>query len=401
MKKSTLLAYLFYSLVNYLAFFVVIPLFTPEILDPSSPYRDPLNLIVDPTTLLGVVLGIYGLGLFSGSLVLGRWSDRFGKKWALKITMILFILGNLGVGYFFSIENVWMLVFFRFVTGLGSSGAQLLYNAIDDLESDQKKKVRAIGYLVGVSLFATVAGPVFGPFFVGNQGFFLGTPFYLLALMGGASLLFLEKTWPKKSEEAKALDDNLITILSNPKILFLAATFFLMILNIESLFIAIPILMVMAFQVTHSWIALFFAYGGLVAVLTGSLIIPWVGRFFSLRLAYFFSFIGLIFATLAFLLASTPEEVFVPFTLFAIFGSIALFNGNELALALVEKKNSGAVRGVLGSLIAIAIFASSLLMGYSASINLLLPILAMALMAVLGTFLTLAGFHLFKATKGN
>jgi len=80
MKKSTLLAYLFYSLVNYLAFFVVIPLFTPEILDPSSPYRDPLNLIVDPTTLLGVVLGIYGLGLFSGSLVLGRWSDRFGKN---------------------------------------------------------------------------------------------------------------------------------------------------------------------------------------------------------------------------------------------------------------------------------------------------------------------------------
>jgi predicted MFS family arabinose efflux permease len=401
MKKSTLLACLFYSLVDYLAFFVVTSLFTPEILDPNSPYRDPLNFIVDPTTLLGVVLGIYGLGLFSGSLTLGRWSDLFGRKWALKLSMIVFILGNLGVGYFFSLKNVWMLVFFRFVTGLGSSGAQLLYNAIDDLESDQKRKGRAMGYLVAVSSFATVVGPVFGSFFVGDQGFFLGLPFYLLAFLGGASLLFLEKTWPKKSIEAKAHVDNLRTILSNPKILFLAATFFLMILNIESLFVAIPILMVMAFQVTSSWIALFFAYGGLVAVLTGAFIIPWVGRFFSLRLAYFFSFIGLTVANLAFLLASTPEEVFVPFTLFAIFGLIAWSKGNELALAVVEKNNSGAVMGVLGSLIAIAVFASSVLMGYTASINLLLPILAMALMAVLGSFLTLAGFHLFKTTKGN
>jgi MFS family permease len=177
MKKSTLLACLFYSLVDYLAFFVVTSLFTPEILDPNSPYRDPLNFIVDPTTLLGVVLGIYGLGLFSGSLTLGRWSDLFGRKWALKLSMIVFILGNLGVGYFFSLKNVWMLVFFRFVTGLGSSGAQLLYNAIDDLESDQKSKGRAMGYLVAVSSFATVVGPVFGSFFVGDQGFFLGCLF--------------------------------------------------------------------------------------------------------------------------------------------------------------------------------------------------------------------------------
>lgn len=121
MKKSTLLACLFYSLVDYLAFFVVTSLFTPEILDPNSPYRDPLNFIVDPTTLLGVVLGIYGLGLFSGSLTLGRWSDRFGRKWALNLSMIVFILGNLGVGYFFSLKNVWMLVFFRIVQKLGSA----------------------------------------------------------------------------------------------------------------------------------------------------------------------------------------------------------------------------------------------------------------------------------------
>ena len=140
MKKSTLFACLFYSLVDYLAFLVVTALFTPLVLMPKSAFKDPLGWIETPELLLGFILGSYGLGLLIGSPLFGRLSDSIGRKSVLHLSMVAFVVGNLGVGYFAAFSSAWLVILFRFLTGFGSSGAQLLFNVIDDLEEDEQKR---------------------------------------------------------------------------------------------------------------------------------------------------------------------------------------------------------------------------------------------------------------------
>ncbi|NDD59158.1 MAG: MFS transporter [Chlamydiae bacterium] len=383
MKKSILLASLFYSFVEYLSFFIVTSLFTPLILAQNSLYKDPFNLIKEPELLLGVILGVYGLGIFLGAPLLGKWSDHKNRKQALQISMALNILGNIGVGIFFASANVWMMIFFRFITGLGSSGAQLLYNVVQDMESEEKKRGKAMGYLVAVSSFATVLGPAFGTLFAGDSGIMLGIPFFVLGFFGMCSMLFTHLSFGQNATAHKGKHQSFLEIFTKPEVLIVGISYFLFLLIAESLFVAIPIVMVLGFDVSSDWIALFFAYGGLVSVFTGTFILPCISRFFSVRLAYLTSLLGLTLSLFSFFLSSTPEELFVPFTFFALFATLAWSKGNELILAVAEKKNTGIIMGVFGSLIALAVLLASLFMGYFATLSSLLPLLVLCIMGLI------------------
>jgi predicted MFS family arabinose efflux permease len=396
MKKSTLFACLFYSLVDYLAFLVVTALFTPLVLMPKSPFQDPLGLIETPELLLGCILGSYGLGLLIGSPLFGRLSDSIGRKPVLQLSMVAFVIGNLGVGYFSAFSSAWMVILFRFLTGFGSSGAQLLFNVIDDLEEDEQKKGRAMGFLVAVSAFSTIVGPAFGAYFAGDQGYELGMPFFILAFMGLIAMLMIQFSYPKNGVKKRASAPGFFQLLNKPSILILCLAFFFMILNIESLFVAIPILMVSAFGVDSFWIALFFAFGGIVATLTGIFIIPWVTRFFRPRLAFLVSLFGLLLSNFFFLLTSTPQEVYIPFTFFAITAIIAWAKGNELAVLIPQKKDTGSVMGIFGSLIALALLVSSLLIGYTATIDPLLPLIVLDITALVAFLATFVGYPLLQ-----
>lgn len=53
-----------------------------------------------------------GLGL--GNLFVGPISDSIGRKKPLVISMIIFALASLGIVF---VENIWIMVFLRFVQG--------------------------------------------------------------------------------------------------------------------------------------------------------------------------------------------------------------------------------------------------------------------------------------------
>ncbi len=274
MKKSILLASLFYSFVEYISFFVVNSLFTPQLLAQNSVYRDPFNLIKEPELLLGVILGVYGLGILLGSPLLRKWSNHSNHKHALQISMAMNILGNLGVGIFFALANVWMMILFRFITGLGSSGAQLLYSVVQDLESDEKKRRKARSYLVAVTIFGTVLGPALGTLFAGDSGFKLGFPFFVLGFLGILSMLFIHLSFGKNATAHNVKQQSFLQVFSKPEIFIVASSLFLFLLITQSLLVAIAILMVLGFDVSSDWIALFFAYGGVVFVFTRTFVVP-------------------------------------------------------------------------------------------------------------------------------
>ena len=62
-----------------------------------------------------------GLGL--GNLFVGPISDSIGRKKPLVISMIIFALASLGIVF---VENIWIMVFLRFVQGF-TGGLEQLY----------------------------------------------------------------------------------------------------------------------------------------------------------------------------------------------------------------------------------------------------------------------------------
>ncbi len=116
-------------------------------------------------------------------------------------------------------------------------------------------------------------------------------------------------------------------------------------------------------------------------------------RFFSQRVAYLTSLLGLTLSLFSFFLSSTPEEIFVPFTFFALFATLAWSKGNELILAVVEKKNTGFIMGVFASLIALALLLASLLMGYLATLSSLLPLLVLCIMGLINVVVALFSYQ--------
>lgn len=395
MKKSILLASLFYSFVESISFFIGIALYTPLFLAKDSVYKDPINWLRQPEFLLGVILGAYGLGLFLGSVFLLKLSDQRTKKQPLQIVMLIYILGNLGLGFFFPLANVWMMILFSFITGLGSSGTQLIYRVVQNSETDKKKREKALKNLVGISLFAMVIGPAFGSVFVANSGIQLGVPFFVLSILGGVSMVFTHFSFGRNTSIDRAVQQETFSIFAMREIFVLGTSFFLNILIVDALLVAVPTLVVLGFNVSKDWIALFFVYGGLVAIFSKVFIARFVSQFFSLRGIYLASLFGLATSCFSFLLCSTPEEFYVPFTFFGIFATLVLSKGNEFILAITQMKSFGIVTGLFESTFAMAYLFATLLIGYFAAIDSLIPLVGLFALGVLNFFLALHGARKF------
>ena len=82
--------------LGYLGFSLALPLFPPLFLDPKHAF-----LPVETTTtmrriLLGILFAMYPLGQFVGAPLLGKFSDKYGRKPVLLISLILVIPAFIG-----------------------------------------------------------------------------------------------------------------------------------------------------------------------------------------------------------------------------------------------------------------------------------------------------------------
>ena len=141
------------------------------------------------TVQLGLTFGMIGLGV--GEMILGPFSDRWGRKPILIIALIVFAIGALCSVWSKSIHE---FIWWRLVQGLGASGGYFLARTIpaDMYQGQALAKVMA---LVGaINGFAPASAPVIGGFVshaVGWKGIFwilFGFSILLLLL----SLIFKE-----------------------------------------------------------------------------------------------------------------------------------------------------------------------------------------------------------------
>ncbi len=134
-----------------------------------------------------LVLTIYLFAIMIAQIVLGNWADRYGRRPVMIGSLLVFATGGFICALAPSME---ILLFGRFVQGLGSSVCMILPRTIVRDVYERDKAASFIGYMTTAMMVAPLFGPAFGGWLTD-----VSTWRILYALLGVLGLLFSFLSW--------------------------------------------------------------------------------------------------------------------------------------------------------------------------------------------------------------
>lgn len=132
--------------------------------------------------VIGVVLSAYSVAQLLGAPLLGRWSDRVGRKPVLVLALVGSAVGHIVTGLS---GTVWLIILARFLDGLSGGSLSVAQAAVSDLAPPEERP-RLFGLLGAGIAVGFVAGPA-----LGSLAALGGTklPFFVAAALCGANAL--------------------------------------------------------------------------------------------------------------------------------------------------------------------------------------------------------------------
>lgn len=197
------------SFTNSLSFTILIPILYL--------YGKQFNLTDFQTSLL---FSIYSVAQFFATPVIGKLSDRIGRKPLLIISLAGTVIANFMAG---TASTAGILFFARFLDGITGGNASVAQAVVSDIVPPQDR-AKAFGIYSAISFgLAFILGPVIS---LVAQSFSLGAGFLVASACALVSLLitvfFLPETLPTKAAKATNVFDiglgNLVKGLMIPKV---------------------------------------------------------------------------------------------------------------------------------------------------------------------------------------
>jgi MFS transporter, DHA1 family, tetracycline resistance protein len=260
---------------------------------------------------IGLLGAAYPAFQFIGAPLLGRLSDRFGRKPILIISQIGTLIGFLVLGL---AHSLWALFLARIIDGLSGANIATAQAVITD-STNEKTRTQGLG-LVGAAFgLGFVVGPVIGflSLSVSNNNFhvpaFVAAGFSLLSILF-TSILLKETLAPDKVAHPERKREfnlrNFFTAMGTPFIGFLLVLMFVQQLVFGGFQQLLSLFALSRLGLTASSISILFVYAGVVIVaVQGYFIGKWSRKFGERRLVH----IGLAAMTGGMLLiALTPHQ---------------------------------------------------------------------------------------------
>src|SRR5882724_11300039 len=362
MKRSPLVVIFTTVFIDLVGFGIVIPVLPF--------YAEGSRFNATPRTV-GLLFASYSLMQLIFSPILGRLSDKHGRRPVLLISIIGTGIGFLILGF---ATTLWMLFVGRILDGItgGNISTAQAYIADITTKEDRAKGMGLIGAAFGL-------GFVFGPAIGGILSHWgIGVPFLFAAGLCFANALLLYFTLPEtvtpdhparvSAAGGRGLGQ-LIQSLRNPRLGYVLIIYFLFIVAFSIMTTAFSLYTMFRFGYDATHTGYLFAYVGILAVIVqGGLIGKLVKRFGELPLVIVgaFLFAGSLFA--------------VPFVGPAAGGLLALLigggvfsMGNSLATpALTSLASKSAGRAEQGTVLGVTQSVASLARAVGPSIAALL-----------------------------
>ena len=284
MEQKTLVRTLFATIVaEVISFSVVVPIVPQLFTEPGSKFfiLPPGMEVSTGYILLGVTIGLYPLGQFLATPILGELSDIYGRKRVIQVSVLGTVVSSLIFAFGIVAESFLILFLSRFVNGLTGGLISVAQATIADVTPEEK---RSEGF--GILGAAFGAGFTFGPFLGGllsSSPFSvlgISTPFIFGAALSSLSVLFVSY----RLEETSPMTGNSInwrkpfTQLRNgiaiPGIQDLLAANFLYFSGFAFFTTFIPVFLVERFGFSQVQTGNFFFYIGLLIILGQGYLVP-------------------------------------------------------------------------------------------------------------------------------
>jgi predicted MFS family arabinose efflux permease len=275
---------------GFAGYSLMITVFTPMLLRSDSPLiaaGDPMHM---RTIILGVLLCLYPFGQFIGSPIIGSFSDRFGRKPILLISLAVTTACYALIAFSLGIRSLPLLVVGLLLAGLAEANIVTAQSAIADVCSPANRN-RFFGYIYMSASAAYIIGPLVGGKLADPATvpwFNYATPFWavflLLALTTAATGAFFRETHFAVASNAVNFTrafTSLGDVFTNPRLRGLYWVNFLFYLAIFGFFRCYPMYLVDQFHLGVSRVSEFIAWVGVPIVLANL----WLTSFLSARFA--------------------------------------------------------------------------------------------------------------------
>jgi DHA1 family tetracycline resistance protein-like MFS transporter len=365
-------------IAEFISFGVLIPIVPLLFTEPSSSfYLLPENFSVKMGyILLGLMVGLYPLGQFISTPILGELSDRYGRRKVMQISIIGTIITSIAFGIGITLASIPLLFISRLINGLTGGLISVAKAATAD-ESDKEHKSEnfgAIGAALGVGL---MLGPFLGGFLSSDLiGFFSATtPFYFAALLSGLSFVMITK----ELEETSPMEEKTINwkkpftqlkkglSMEGMKKLFAANFFYFSGFAFFTTFI--PVYLVKGFGLSQLQVGNYYLYVGLLVIISQGYL---VGKFYS-RISEEKAAPYVIFLTGFFLFLQPFPSSFIIFlaviALFALNNAFANIGLNTLISNNASDRDQGLALGTNQSVRSLANAIPSMLSGVAAALT--------------------------------
>ncbi|MDP1604695.1 MAG: MFS transporter [Legionella sp.] len=193
-EKQQLLIILLIVFMGFIGSSIAYPIFPPLFLHPEHGTIVPAHWHISARSiLLGIALAAYPLGQFIGSPILGGYSDNYGRKNLLILSLAGTIFGYLLSALSLQFNWLWGLLISRFLTGIMEGNIAIVRAMATDLSSISKYVT--LGRINSVGAIGYVMGPMMGGFLSDNKlvpWFSFAFPFYLAVVLTIIAMVFAQ-----------------------------------------------------------------------------------------------------------------------------------------------------------------------------------------------------------------
>lgn len=305
---------------GFVGFSMPLPIFPEMFLGANSGILPSSYTQEFKTFLLGVIMSAYPAGQLIGSPILGKCSDRWGRKKVIILSLIGCLLGYMATAY--AVQSSYLLAMFLglFFCGLCEGNVAIAQSVIADLAaSDVKKKTMYFGWINLFICLAFIVGPILGGVLSDSSvssWFSFATPFWVGAVLTSIAILiilyFSEETKKERMLEEKMGYWESFAKGMHQKALgkFYLVNFFLA-LGYFAYFRFFPVYLKDVFSFSSSELGYVIAYGSIAFALAAFLFLKPIAQRMSPEKAVALFSIGLAFSIVLIFIPSSSWSFFL------------------------------------------------------------------------------------------
>ena len=166
--------------------------------------------------LLGVLFSVYPMGQFIGASILGKLSDKYGRKPILLISLLAVIPAFIGSALSILYTLPLFLFVSRFFSGLLEGNIVIAQAAVADVSESSKAKTKNFGWIVSLSSTAFFFGPLIGGKLAYSTivpWFHYDTPFWCAAILTFIGFLIVFHLFKETHSPERKIEITLKTII--------------------------------------------------------------------------------------------------------------------------------------------------------------------------------------------